>query len=105
ADRFHGVRVEGLAGRIDGLESRGLEALQQLPLDELDPLEDRCCRSSVLEITDALEVVDRLQEPSDQVALGTRMLFRALALGALPVVVELRSQSQVAVHQGGQLCL
>ena len=97
-DRFVPGRVEGLADRGVARDTRALEHLQQLALDELDALHEvRRGARGPRGVEGPVEVVEHRDQVTEQ-RLG-RVLGElvALALGAPPRVLGVRERTEQAV--------
>jgi hypothetical protein len=91
--RFVHRRVERLALRLDALEPFGSQRVQQLRVDELDPLEEPILVHVFAGVEQGeLEVVEHLEQPAHHRLRGHLDRGGLLAQHALAVVVELGLQ-------------
>ena len=97
---LHDPRVEVLAGGVEHLQAGVLQCSQHLALDHVDALHDVLHGGGGrVQKGDPLQVVDRIHQTAHQIRLGSRPGFPLLPAHPLAVVLELRSEAQVAVVQ------
>jgi len=99
--RFVKRGIESLANGINDLESRVAERFQQFLLNHVDTLHDRAgIGRRRVHVRESRNVVERLNEMSNQIGLRSCSRVLALLLRALAIVVVLGSKSQILVALG-----
>jgi hypothetical protein len=97
-DRFMQCGIEGLADRIDYLETRVAKCLQQLFLNHVDALHDRRgVGRSGIDVGETRHVIERLDQLSNEISLGAGAGVLALLCRALSIIVVFGRQSQIPV--------